>query len=541
MDQERIVNLRSNKLFTSVPDEYINKIIPHIKQLTFSKDDFVFHHGEEDNRLYLLVQGCVGIYNPTRDGSTILLGEIGENDYFGELELLDGLPRSADAIAHTDITLLTVPYDAFHVLLKDDSSLSFNIMQQLSLRLRRTNQVIAQEFEHHSMDRSSQLGKMSRLIEASKSVNSSLNIDTVLEIILDTAIQTTNADRGTLYLVDYENNEIWSKHLHGENVGEIRLPIGQGIAGYVAESGETVNIENTYDHPYFNAEIDQRSGYQTHSMLCMPLRNNAGEIIGVFQLLNKKDDIFTDEDEDFLDALSAHASVALENAQLHRNVVQNERLTAVGRMANTLIHDLKSPMNTIKAYTKMLQKEATNEETTELADEVILQADRLIKMVQEILDFSKGNVTVERNRVNVEELIMTMFRFLSRDFKEKNIAIDTVLDYSGEWNMDADKMVRVLFNIAGNAADAMKDGGTFTIRTYEEYNSLVFELADTGVGMSPEVRSQLFEPFFTHGKRYGTGLGMAIVKKIVDDHGGQIDVDSVEGEGSTFRIKLPRA
>jgi len=155
MDHERIEDLRSNKLFTSVPDEYIKEIIPHIKELTFSKDDFIFHHGEEDNRLYLLVQGCVGIYNPTRDGSTILLVEIAENDYFGELELLDGLPRSADAIAHTDVTLLRMPYDAFHMLLKDDSPLSVNIMQQLSLRLRRTNQVIAQEFEHHSMDRQS--------------------------------------------------------------------------------------------------------------------------------------------------------------------------------------------------------------------------------------------------------------------------------------------------------------------------------------------------------------------------------------------------
>jgi len=541
MAQEFIDELRRNKLFKSVPDEYIDKIRPHIQRKSYRQNDYIFKQGDVDKQLCLLVSGSVGVYNPTMDGNTVLLVEIDENDYFGELELLDGLPRSADAIAHTDTEVLQLSHDEFHSLLKHDSLLSFNIMQQLSLRLRRTNQMISEEFEHRTSDRRVQLNKMSRLIEAAKSVNSSLNIDTVLEIILDTAIQSTDADRGTLYLVDNNTNEIWSKHLHGDNVGEIRLPIGKGIAGYVAQTGETINIDNTYDHPYFNPEIDQRSGYHTDSMLCMPLRNNSGEIIGVFQLLNKKNLGFTNEDEDFLDALSSHASIALENAQLHRDVVQNERLSAVGRMANTIIHDLKSPMNTIKAYTKMLQKQSGNEEAVELADEVIMQADRLIKMVQEILDFSKGGVTIEHNRVNVEELIMTMFRFLDKDFKERNIAIDTVLDYAGEWNMDADKMIRVLFNIAGNAADAMKKGGTFTIRTSEENNRLVFELTDSGVGMSPDIKSQLFEPFFSHGKKYGTGLGMAIVKKIVDDHDGEIEVKSEEGKGTTFRIYLPRS
>ncbi len=540
MDTQLFTAIRQNKLFTSVPDDYVKRVLPFVEKHSYKKDEYIFRQGDTDNRLFLLTHGQVGIYNPTATGDTILLIEMEPENYFGELELLDGLPRSADAKAHSDVEVLTIPNNKFHSLLEYNNILSFNVLQQLSIQLRRTNQMISREFEHRSSDKHAQLDKMTRLIEAAKSVNSSLNLDTVLEIILDTAIQATDADRGTLYLVDYNNNEIWSKLLHGEHVGEIRLPLGKGIAGYVAKTGETVNIEDTYDHPYFNPEIDQRSGYHTDNMLCIPMRNNTGEIIGVFQLLNKHDGMFTAEDENFIDALSAHASIALENARLHKNVVQNERLSAVGRMASTIIHDLKSPMNTIKAYTKMLQKQSGSEDAVEIADEVIRQADRLIKMVQEILDFTKGNVTVELNRVNVEELILTMFRFLDKDFKERNIAIDTVIGYTGEWDMDADKMIRVLFNIAGNAADAMKDGGTFTIRTSEEDNKLKFELTDTGVGMSKEVQARLFEPFFTHGKKYGTGLGMAIVKKIIDDHGGTITIKSEEGRGTAFTILLPR-
>jgi signal transduction histidine kinase/CRP-like cAMP-binding protein len=538
--QELSDALRANRLFSSVPDEYLDLILPHVKPLTFKEGEYVFRQGESDKKIYLIRRGRVGIFHPVEDDATISLIELDENDYFGEMELLDGLPRSADAKSVTPVELLAIPHKAIKKLVSDTAPIAINIMEQLSLHLRKMNIMLVERAEAGITGSRTQLDQMTRLIEAAKSVNSSLDLDTVLEIILDTAIQLTGADRGTLYLLDRNTNEIWSKLLHGEHVGEIRLPVGKGIAGHVAETGETVNIQNTYDHPHFNPEIDQRSGYHTDTMLCMPMRNNKGEIIGVIQLLNKSGGLFNDEDEHYIEALSAHASIALDNARLHREVVHNERLSAVGRMANTIIHDLKSPMNTIKAYTKMLQQEVQNPKATEIADEVIHQADRLINMIREILDYSRGVVSLELNTVNVQDLIMTMFRFLDKDFKERNIIIDTDLQYTGEWRMDADKIIRVLFNIAGNAADAMKSGGAFTIRTAEENNKLKLELSDTGIGMSPEIKSKLFEPFFTHGKKYGTGLGMAIVKKIIDDHDGSIQVESEEGVGTSFTILLPR-
>jgi signal transduction histidine kinase/CRP-like cAMP-binding protein len=538
--QELSEALRANKLFSSVPDEYIDLIMPDVKPLTLEKGEYIFRQGESDKKIYLIRRGKVGILHPVEDDENVPLIELVENDYFGEMELLDGLPRSADAKAVTPAELLAIPHKTIQKLVSDAAPIAINLMQQLSLHLRKMNIMLVERAEAGVTGSQIQLDQMTRLIEAAKSVNSSLDLDTVLEIILDTAIQLTGADRGTLYLLDRDRNEIWSKLLHGEHVGEIRLPVGKGIAGHVAETGEIVNIQNTYDHPYFNPEIDQRSGYHTDTMLCMPMRNNKGEIVGVIQLLNKSDGLFNQEDEHYIEALSAHASIALDNARLHREVVHNERLSAVGRMANTIIHDLKSPMNTIKAYTKMLQQEVQNPKATEIADEVIHQADRLISMIREILDYSRGVVSLELNTVNVQDLIMTMFRFLDKDFKERNIIIDTDLQYTGEWRMDADKIIRVLFNIAGNAADAMKNGGSFTIRTAEENNRLKLELSDTGIGMSPEIKSKLFEPFFTHGKKYGTGLGMAIVKKIIDDHDGSIQVQSEEGVGTSFTILLPR-
>lgn len=540
MTEENIGFLKNNQIFKYLHDEDIHRIAPYFTKHAYKEGEYIFRQGSTDQNLYLVHNGKVGIYIYAPDGNRILIMEGERGDFFGELELLDGLPRSADAVAHTDTEVLIIPFDCLQSILKTENITMSKIVEQVSQRLRRTNQFVAQHFERNLQQMQIQHSRLAWLVEAAKSVNSSLDLDTVLRMILDMALQATSADRGTLYLADHAKKELWSKLLFGEDVDEIRLPFGKGIAGYVVETGETINTEDTSTNPHFNPEVDHLTGYKTKNILCMPMRNKKGEIIGVLQLLNKIYGSFNTDDEIIIEALSLHASIALENARLHAAIVENERLTVVGRMANTIIHDLKSPINTIKGYTQILKSQSGNEEAVEIANNVISQADRLIKMVQEILDYSKGDITLEMGKVNVKELVVTMFRFLSLDFKEKNIIIDMDIAYDGEWDMDVDKMSRVFFNIASNAADAMKQGGCFTIRAVEEQDKLKFEFSDTGVGMRKDVLSRLFEPFFTYGKKYGTGLGMAIVKKIIEDHGGTISVDSQEGKGTHFTILLPR-
>src|SRR3970282_949461 len=152
---------------------------------------------------------------------------------------------------------------------------------------------------------------------------------------------------------------------------ESRLPVGKGISGYVAQTGETINIPDAYSDPRFNPEVDKRTGYRTKNMLCMPMKNKDKKIIGVFQLLNKKEGAFEKADEQFIDALSAHASVAIENARLAQEMVQSERLSAVGRRASTIIHDIKNPMGTLRVYAQVMKKKSGNEEAAKLAGEML--------------------------------------------------------------------------------------------------------------------------------------------------------------------------
>ena len=181
-----------------------------------------------------------------------------------------------------------------------------------------------------------QLKRLKSLVEASRILNSTLNLEELLALILEVATRNLGASRGTIYLVDPEKKELWSKVLHGDRQVEIRLPFGQGVAGYVAETGKTVNVIDAYNDERFFSGVDQKSGFRTKTMLGMPMRNKDDDIIGVFQIINKRRGIFTKEDELFLIALSIHASLAIENARLLQSALEKERMQKELQIARTI-------------------------------------------------------------------------------------------------------------------------------------------------------------------------------------------------------------
>ncbi len=170
------------------------------------------------------------------------------------------------------------------------------------------------------------LSRLGSLVEASKALSSTLDLSELLGRILDVAKAHTGAERGTIFLVDETTNEIWSLIAHGLEKQEIRLPLGKGIAGHVAQTGDVVLIPDAYSDPRFNPDVDKRTGYRTRTILCVPIRNKAGKILAALQLLNKQDGAFSEADTDFLMTLSGHMGLALENAQLHQQLLEKERL-----------------------------------------------------------------------------------------------------------------------------------------------------------------------------------------------------------------------
>jgi len=157
--------------------------------------------------------------------------------------------------------------------------------------------------------------RLKMLLKVAGSISSEMQLDKLLRLIMDEVKQVLQCDRCTVFVLDREHDELWSRVAHGES--EIRFPARLGIAGAVVESGQVINIPDAYADSRFNPNIDKQTGYHTRNLLSAPMRNKPGEIIGVFQILNKLEGPFTREDEEILNAISVLAATQIENAQLY--------------------------------------------------------------------------------------------------------------------------------------------------------------------------------------------------------------------------------
>ena len=153
------------------------------------------------------------------------------------------------------------------------------------------------------------------LLEVGQAISSLMELDDLLLLIARETARVLKADRCTLFLLDEKREELWSKVAMGEE--KIRLPKDKGIAGLVVTTGEMLIIDDPYSNPHFNPEIDKKTGYHTRSLLCGPMRDSKGEVLGVFQILNKLDGGFQQEDQELLEAVAAFSAIAIENARLY--------------------------------------------------------------------------------------------------------------------------------------------------------------------------------------------------------------------------------
>ncbi|MBS1150911.1 MAG: Adenylate cyclase [Myxococcaceae bacterium] len=163
------------------------------------------------------------------------------------------------------------------------------------------------------------LDKLNSLLDVAKAMNAVRDLDSLLPLILREATRVVEADRCSLFILDRERGELWSRVAQG-TANEIRFPVGSGIAGAVATTGQVVNIEDAYADPRFNRSFDVTNNYRTQSILCVPMRDTRGEVTGVIQALNAKDGVFDSEDEELLLALGGQASGAVENTLLHEEI-----------------------------------------------------------------------------------------------------------------------------------------------------------------------------------------------------------------------------
>lgn len=210
--------------------------------------------------------------------------------------------------------------------------------------------------------------KVALVQEVSRALATVHELTPLLAIIMEKVTELMEADRSTLYLLSEDGRALWSKVTQGGEVVEIRLAVGEGIAGWVAESRQVVNLPDAYQDERFQASVDVKSGYRTRSILCVPMLSGVGGLFGVLQVLNKTGGPFTAADEDLLSALASQAAIAIENAKLYHSLVaQNAALTRTRRELEQRSRELNALFEVEKEISAALDLD-------DLLDRILAQA-----------------------------------------------------------------------------------------------------------------------------------------------------------------------
>ena len=571
--------------------------------------------------------------------------------------------------------------------------------------------------------------KLALVKEVGRALSSATDLDSLLTLIMENITLLMEADRSTLYLLTDDGKSLWSRMAQGDGHIEIQLKVGEGLAGWVVSSGELVNIPDAYTDDRFQPAIDQQTGYRTRSILCLPMRNHVGDIVGAVQVLNKKGRAFEKEDESLLEALASQAAIAIENTKLYQSVVaknaalnltqielrkrsfelnvlydieremngahdldellerilkraidiggatagsialrskrqgdlrfhttagehgdqvrrhriplgkgiigwvaaqgkaalvnspehdlrhatdfanligvqprhilccplilgqevlgaielmdkiepgskdtpqgfdeddlkllqliagqtsravqlaranierENEnRLATIGQMMAGVLHDLKTPMTIVQWYGDMMAESQDEKERQKYTKLIKRQFELMDGMTREVLAFARGESRLLIRKIHISRFLKEIAEQLKHELAGQNVSIHLEINKHDVVYFDENKIMRLIHNLARNAAQAMHDGGNFTIVSTNENDILILEFKDDGPGIPLELQGRMFDPFTTAGKKGGTGLGLAIVKKIVDEHQGEIVCSSTPGVGTIFKVTLP--
>jgi len=378
------------------------------------------------------------------------------------------------------------------------------------------------------------------LTEVNRRLKGHFEIQSVLREIMAFTKRMLDSEACSIFLLDAETDQLffYVTDSTGMDLDEIRLKKGQGIVGHVVETGENLIVNDTKQDSRFFSGVDAKTGFVTKCLVCTPMTID-DRIIGAVEVLNKVNSTYTSEDVTILEAIASQAALAIQYVRATEKRSVNARMAVVGNMASQVIHDLRNSMQVISGFSQLIALEQPDQ--AENCEIIRSEIDKLVQMSQEILEFSRGSsITVNPEPLKLSDFVKRIFDF-NRAHLEQNDRIELVLKMDGDQQVHIDraKMERVVQNLISNARDALTDERRIIMSASVLANGVQISVQDFGKGMDQATARNVFKPFFTKGKAGGTGLGMAIVKNIVEGHRGAIDVDSEEGVGATFTITLP--
>jgi len=380
-----------------------------------------------------------------------------------------------------------------------------------------------------------------RLIEISRDLASTLDLDTLLSDIVHAAADITAAEAASILLYDDTARQLYfqiATNIDEPTMRGLIVPLENSIAGWIVTNRQTVRIDDAHQDERFFGDVDQTIDYSTKSLLGIPLITK-NKVVGVLEVVNKKRGKFTDADESILTVLGAQAAVAIENARLF----QQSDLIA------EFVHELRTPLASLSTATYLLLRpEMSREQSDQIVNNIHNETLRLNSLASSFLDLARlesGRVQFRKTRFSVADLIYECRDVMMTKAQETNVQIR--VDVPNDMPLmeaDRDKIKQIFLNLISNAIKYNRPNGSVIITGSFTDAELTITIQDTGVGIPEDSVPHLFEKFYRvrehEGKASGTGLGLSICKQIVQGHNGRIEVKSKMGVGTSFSVHLPR-
>ncbi|HEQ72558.1 MAG TPA: cyclic nucleotide-binding domain-containing protein [Spirochaetia bacterium] len=379
--------VRNVYFFNDLDERGIKKIVDVCHRRTFNTGDVIFHEGDEANNFFIVLSGTVEVWKDYHSDEPDMLAMHTRGHLFGEMALVDELPRSATVIAREKTEVLYISREDFQKIISGDAAIALSIMKSVSSMVRKSNESF---------------------------------------------------------------------------VEDLRIK---------------------------NRNLEQ-------------------------------------------------ANRELKEAQAE--LLKAERLSALGKLSSLILHDIRNPLSVLRGYAELITMSPEQTDRVKVSSVRIMnEADRINRLANELLDYSRGEIRLNISIVSVSALVERLLELIRDRFEAQNISLSTEVAFDGQLLLDKERILRALFNLADNARKAMPEGGIFKLHVTKKGKMVVWEMTDTGVGMSEEVQRHMFEPFYSFSKSGGTGLGMCIVKSIIEAHEGSLSFFSQPGEGTRFTISLP--
>ncbi len=403
--------------------------------------------------------------------------------------------------------------------------------------------------------------ELRRLVKFSALINSSLDIQTVLNQAMDYVEYLLEAEASSIFEVDPDQGDLFFRLARGEKAQALtgmRLKMGEGVAGTVALTEEPLLVTDTTKDPRFCQRFDGHSGFYTRSILCVPLKSRE-RLVGVLEVLNKKDPRgFDDTDREVLTLVGNLIGTALENARLYarlqdrlsatreelkiaqEKLLRSERLAGLGKLSQGVAHEVRNPIAIIGGFVHRLEKHLPSNDPNQATLEIInTQVRKLEQMVREIEAFTKlGEPVLRATRLTalVDRVLAAHAGQMHQARVEVHTAFPSLLP---PVPADPGLLSLALGNLVANALEAMPRGGRLEISLHAEPNRVRLTVQDTGPGIAPEDLPRVFDPFFST-KPQGTGMGLTAVYHIVANHLGEVEIESTPGQGTAVHLWLPR-